>query len=129
MIQIENVQLSFEDLVKTVQQLNSTELEAMVTEVIRIQAQRKAPSLPQDQSLLFQQINQSVPPQLQAQYDILVGKRDSETLTNDEYQELLNLSAQIEDLELTRIKQITELAQLRQTSLTNLIQEFHLQPS
>jgi hypothetical protein len=129
MIQIKEVQVPFEELLKTVQQLNSSELEALFSQVIRVQAQRKAPSLPQDQSLLFQQINQSISPQLQEQYKILLAKRDSETLTSKEYQELLNLSAQIEELEVTRIKQITELAQLRQTSLPSLIQEFHLQPS
>jgi len=123
------VQLPFEELLKTVQQLNSNELEALMTQVTRVQAQRKAPSLPQDQSLLFQQINQSISPQLQEQYKILLAKRDSETLTSEEYQELLNLSAQIEELEVIRIEHITELAQLRQTSLTSLIQEFHLQPS
>jgi len=129
MIHIKEVQLPFEELLKTVQQLNSNELEALITQVTRVQAQRKAPSLPQDQSLLFQQINQSISPQLQEQYKILLAKRDSETLTSEEYQELLNLSAQIEELEVIRIEHITELAQLRQTSLTSLIQEFHLQPS
>jgi phosphotransacetylase len=129
MIQIKEVQLPFEEFLKTVQQLNSNELEALIAQVIQEQAQRKAPSLPHDQSLLFQQINQSIPPQLQAEYDILITKRDSETLTSEEYQELLNLSAQIDKLEVTRIEHLTELAQLRQTSLPNLIQEFHLQPS
>jgi type II secretory pathway component PulM len=129
MIQIKEVQVPFEELLKTIQQLNSTELEALIDQVIRLQAQRNAPSLPIDQSLLFQQINQSISPQLQEQYDILVAKRDSETLTSEEYQELLNFSAQIENIEVTRIEHLTELAQLRQTTLTSLIQEFHLQPS
>jgi len=117
-------QQPFEELIQTIEQLNSSELEQLISQVMRIKAHRQAPSLPQDQSFLLHKINQSIP--FQDHYNTLIAKRQSETLTIEEYEDLLRLSAQIEELEAKRIEYLTELATLRQTSLTDLIQELHL---
>ncbi len=71
---------------------------------------------------------QGIPPQLQERYDILITKRRTNTLTNEEYQELLELGDRIEAIDVKRIEYLSELAKLRQTSLTSLIQELQLQP-
>lgn len=121
-------QLPFEQLIQTVEQLNAVELEQLNAQVMRVRSQRKAPSLPQDQSLLLQQINQGISPEVQDRYDTLIAKRRDETLNPDEHRELLNLSDQIEAIEAKRLEYLTELATLRQTPLTAIIREFHLQP-
>ncbi|CAN1213524.1 STAS/SEC14 domain-containing protein [Tumidithrix helvetica PCC 7403] len=121
-------QLPFEQLIQTVEQLNSTELEQLLAQIIRVKSQRKAPNLPKEQSLLLQQINQSIPLQLQERYHTLISKRRAEIITDEEYQELLDLSDRVEALEVKRLERISELAKLRQTSLTAVIQEFQLQP-
>jgi hypothetical protein len=121
-------QLPFEQLIQTVEQLDSSELEQLIAQAIRVQTKRKVPSLSKEQSILLQQINQSIPPKLQERYDGLITKRRADTLTDDEYQELLELSDRIEAIDVKRLGYLSELAQLRQTSLTALIQELQLQP-
>jgi uncharacterized ubiquitin-like protein YukD len=117
-------QLPFEQLIQTVEQLDSTELEQLIAQAIRIQTKRKILGLPNDQSLLLQQITQCIPNQLQERYNFLISKRQDNILTDEEYQELVNLGEHIEAIDVKRLENLTELAQLRQTSLNELIQEF-----
>lgn len=121
-------QLPFEQLIQTVEQLDSTELEQLIAQAIRVQTKRKILSLPKDQSLLLQQITQCVPTHLQERYDLLIGKRQNNTLTDEEYQELVNLGEHIEAIDVKRLENLTELAKLRQISLNYVIEEFQLQP-
>lgn len=121
-------QLPFEQLIQTVEQLDSTELEQLIAKAIRVQTKRKILSLPKEQTLLLQQIIQCIPPQLQERYDFLISKRRDNTLTDEEYQELIDLGEHIEAIDVKRLEHLTELAKLRQTSLNSLIQEFQLQP-
>ncbi len=121
-------QLPFEQLIQTVEQLDSSELEQLIAQTIKVKTKRKILSLPNDQSLLLQQITQYIPDQLQDRYDFLISKRQDNTLTDQEYQELINLGEHIEAIDVKRLENLTELAKLRQTSLNELIQEFQLQP-
>jgi uncharacterized ubiquitin-like protein YukD len=121
-------QLPFEQLIQTVEQLDSSELEQLIAQTIKVKTKRKILSLPNDQSLLLQQITQYIPDQLQDRYDFLINKRQDNTLTDQEYQELINLGEHIEAIDVKRLENLTELAKLRQTSLNELIQEFQLQP-
>jgi len=129
MIQIKvEAQLPFEQLIQTLEQLDPSELEQLVTQAMRVQTERKILSLPIDQSLLLQKISQCIPLQLQERYDFLISKRQDNTLMDEEYQELLGLGDRIETIEAKRLENLAELAKLRHTSLTSLIQEFQLQP-
>jgi hypothetical protein len=53
------VQLSLEELLKAVDQLSLPDLEQFASKVLVIQAQRKAPTLPQSEAELLLKINQS----------------------------------------------------------------------
>ncbi len=121
-------QLPFEQLIQTVEQLDASELEQLIAQAIRVQNKRKILSLPNDQSLLLQQITQCIPINLQKRYDFLIGKRQDNTLTDEEYQELINLGVHIEAIDVKRLENLTELATLRQMSLNSVIEEFQLQP-
>lgn len=121
-------QLPFEQLIQTVEQLDASELEQLIDQAIRVQNKRKIHSLPNDQSLLLQQITQCIPSNLQKRYELLISKRQDNTLTDEEYQELINLGEHFETIDVKRLENLTKLAKLRQTSLNELIQEFQLQP-
>jgi DNA repair ATPase RecN len=108
-------QLSFNDLLRAVEQLNSSDLKQFVSQVIAIQAQRQAPSMSRRESI-------------QKRYDELIAKRQAETLTSAEYQELLQMTEKIERLEVQRVEYIAELAKLRQTSLTELMDSLGISP-
>jgi hypothetical protein len=126
-VQVE-AQLSFEDLLKAVEQLSSPELEQFVHQVISLQAHRKAPGLPKDEAELLLKINQGLPFDLQDRYNELIAKRQAELLTSDEHTELLHLTEEVERQEAQPVRDLAELAHLRQLSLTQLLEELGLQP-
>src|SRR5256885_2256807 len=58
----------------------------------------------------------------------LIAKRQAETLTPDEQQELITLSDQIEAANVQRVEALAELARLRNTTLSALILDLGLKP-
>ncbi|WP_427160782.1 STAS/SEC14 domain-containing protein [Aliinostoc sp. HNIBRCY26] len=121
------VNLSSEDLLKAVEQLNLSELEQFVSQVIALQAQRKATRLPQTEAELLLKINQGIPAHIQRDYEELAAKRDDEILTEDEHQQLLQLTQNIEQLQTQRIENLAELAKLRGISLVTLMKDLGIE--
>lgn len=121
-----NAQLSQEDLFHAIEQLSLPDLDGFVSRVLVLRAHRKAPALPRSEADLLVKINRGLPTEIQTRYDDLIDRRRAETLTPDEYQELLHLTPQVEQFETQRVQYLAELAQLRQTSLTNLLNELQI---
>jgi hypothetical protein len=121
-------QLPTDELLRAVGQLNQSELEQFVSQVIALRAKRQASSLPRAESELLLNINEGVPSDIQVRYNGLIAKRQSETLTPDEYEELLRLTQQVEHVEVRRVEYLAELARLRGTSMTALIENLGIRP-
>ena len=121
------IQLSSQELLKAVEQLSLTDLEQFVSQVLLLQAQRKAKNLPQAEAELLQKINQGIPSDTQKNYDELIAKRQDETLTPEEHRKLLHLTEHIEKLQAQRLEYLGELARLRKTSLTALMENLGIQ--
>ncbi len=115
-------QVSSDELLKAVGQLSPSDLERFVSDVIALQAQRKAPSVPYAEAELLLKINQGIPASIRDRYQALIAKRQSETLNAEEHGELLRLTDQVEQLEVQRVEYLAELARLRRTTLTSLMQ-------
>lgn len=126
-VQVE-AQLPTDELLRAVGQLNQPDLEQFVSQVIALRAKRQAPSLPRVESELLLKINAEVPSDIQTRYNELIAKRQAETLTPGEYKELLQLTQQVEKLEVRRVEYLTELARLRRTSLTALMAKLGIRP-
>jgi len=77
---------------------------------------------------LLLKINEEVPSDIQTRYKELIAKRQAEALTPDEYKELLQLTQQVEKLEVRRVEYLAELARLRRTSLTALMENLGIRP-
>ncbi len=120
-------QLSTEELLKAVGQLSKSDLDQFVQQTIALRAQRQAPSLPHTEAELLQKINQGIASEIQQRYDALITKRRAEILTSEEHAELLQLTEHIENLDAQRMACLTELAQLRQTSLVKLMEQLDIQ--
>lgn len=73
--------------------------------------------------------NDAVPPNIQERFDELIGKRQAETLTPDEYSELLALTEQVERFQAQRVECLAELARLRGIPLAALMEELGIQPA
>ena len=113
--------LSSEELLNAVAQLSRPDLEEFVSEVLSLQAQRKAPSLSKAEEELMVKLNRGVAGEVQRRYDELSAKRASETLAPAEHAELLRLTEQIESLQAERVECLAELARIRKTTLSALI--------
>ena len=120
-IQVET-QLSTDKLLKAVGQLNQAELEQFVCQIIKLRAQRQVHVLSQGEAQLLLKINEGLPPKVQKRYDELIAKRREESLTPDEYDDLLRLSAENENMEARRMEYFVELARYRKVSLTDLME-------
>lgn len=127
MLQVE-AQLPTDELLKAVGRLSSPDLEQFVFQVIALRAQRQAPGLPHAESELLLKINEGIPSDIQKRYNELIAKRQAEQLTIDEYTELLQLTQQVEKFETQRVEYLAELARLRGTSLTALMENLGIRP-
>jgi hypothetical protein len=79
-------------------------------------------NLSRAESELLQRIDQGVPAAVQKRYDELIARRREETLTPQEYTELIDLTHQVEMLEAERVQALVNLARLRGVSLDQLVQ-------
>ena len=121
-------QVSLEELLNGVAQLDTPELERFISQVLTLRARRIAPGLLREEAGLLEKINQGSPPDVQQRYDELTAKRRAETLTPDEHQELLALIDSIEPADAERAQALTELAQLRHVSVATLMAELGIRP-
>lgn len=67
--------VSSDELLKAVGQLNLSELERFTSQVIALQAQRKAPALQHSEAELLLKINQGFPKELRERYNELIEKQ------------------------------------------------------
>jgi hypothetical protein len=84
--------------------------------------------LPSNEATLLQKINQSLSQIEWQRYRELLTKRDRELLTAQEQRELIALSDQIEEANVRRVQSLVELAEIRQTPVSTLIQELGIKP-
>lgn len=116
-------QVSADKLLEAIEKMDQAELEEFVSQVIALRARRRAPGLPQDDSDLLIRINQGLPADVQTRLNELIVKRQAETLTPDEHDELLHLIEQSEQVEAARVEALAQLAHLRGVSLTALMHD------
>ncbi len=117
-----------DDLLKGVKQLGTSELEQFISQVLTLRAKRIAPSFSKQEAEILEKINQGLSLEMQQRYNMLVAKRQTETLTDDEHHELLSLIDQIELLDTERMQAIIELAQLRNLSVSALMATLNIRP-
>jgi hypothetical protein len=120
--------MSIDELIKAANQLNETDLNQLLHQIVVLRARRKTPILPEEEAQLLLKINQGIPTDLRTSYQILREKREAETLDDKEYDSLIQLSNQIEQIGAQRLEALAKLAQLRQVSLLDLMETLGIQP-
>jgi hypothetical protein len=83
--------------------------------------------LSNEETELFQRINQWLSSEEQLKREELQQKLDDETLTGLEHQELSDLNDKAEWLNTQRVEALAQLATLRQTTLTELMHNLGLE--
>jgi hypothetical protein len=119
-------QLSTEQIISAVSQLSLQELERVFDRVLALQAERKAPRLTEEEPTLIARIKQGLPDDLRARLSFLRVKREDETITDAEYEELTRLTLQAEELHAERMDAMVKLARLRGVSLPTLMDQLNI---
>lgn len=118
---------SAEQIVSAVAQLSLAEIEQVFSRVLTLQAERKADHLSAQESHLLVRINQGLSSQLRDRISVLRAKRESESISDTEYEELTQLTDQSEELHAERMTAMVELAKLRGVSLPALMEQLGIQ--
>jgi len=121
-------QISLSDLLNSVGQLNTKDLEQFISQVLTMRAKRVAPNVSNQEAEMLEKINRGLQLETQQRYNVLVTKRLAETLTSEEHQELLTLIDTIELADAERVQTLTKLAQLRNVSVTTLMKKLNIRP-
>lgn len=121
-------QVSLNDLLDGVAQLNPSDLEQFVSQVLVLRAKRVAPSVSKQEAEILEEINRGLAQETQQRYNELVAKRQAKTLTDAEHQELLVLIDRIEQADAERVQALTKLAQLRNISVKALMEILNIRP-
>ncbi len=116
-------EVSRDSLLRAIEQLSPTELDQLVAQVLSLRAERSPSRLTAAESQLLTRINQGLPDDLDRRSIELISRRQDETLTAEEHDELLRLTNQIEGLEANRLEALAELARIRGTALSALMRE------
>lgn len=120
------VNLSVEEILNGISQLGNKELELFLNQVGNLLARRKAPNFSKREAELLIEINQGIAQKTLDRYKMLSDKMAAETLTEQEHQELLAISNQLEEQDAKRLELLIELARLRSVSLDTLMEDLGL---
>lgn len=108
------------DFLDSLKQLGADELGEVAATAVRLRANQRGQVLAEQESTLLQQINKGLSLAEQARMDLLIEKRQAETLTEPELAELIALSNRVEEIQVERLSALIELAALRNVSLESL---------
>ena len=118
--------IRYDQLLEAVRQLEPAELSKFQQQVAQLQTSRYYKSLSAEESDLLLKINSVASSQGDRHYQKLLTKRQNETLSESEYQELVVLSDQYEQQNVERVKYLVQLAEIRNISLTDLMEQLEI---
>jgi hypothetical protein len=121
------MQTATQEIFHAIEQLPSTELDDLFIQVLQLRAQRQLPTQVLTESELLKTINVTIPSALQDRFNELVAKRQGITITDEELDELITITDQSEQLNAQRITALTQLAQLRNQSLPQIMKALGIQ--
>ena len=122
------ISIELDQLLAGVAQLDTPDLEKLLIQVQQVLAHRKSPNLPTLEIELLQKINQTLPDEVQQQYNDLSEKMRSGVITPNEHQALLKLIDIVEQNDGDRLQYLIQLSQLRNISLPELMQQLDIHP-
>lgn len=118
--------LTTDDLVAALEQLDPAEAEEVSRRLQYIQARRKAANLTKRESELLAAIYAEKRAGFRERFDALTAKRRAHALTAEEQEELVRLTEEAEAFDARRLAALVDLAQVRQLSLPDLMQQLGL---
>lgn len=115
-------------ILNSMKQLDSNELDILLFQIKKHKYKNHPYILSKTESELFQNINSGLPADLKKRYEVFRKKLIDETLSEKEHTELLALVEKIEKFDVERMKNLIELAKLRNITLNELSRQLGLKP-
>jgi hypothetical protein len=119
--------MTTEQLLDAVDQLSSDELQRFVQGIVQREARRREPALSKRETELLRQINAEPSPHKSSRYHELREKRETGELTDQQQQELVQLSDWVEEVHAERLAHVAELARRRGLSLSDMTRQLGIQ--
>ena len=120
--------MNVNELLKTVGQLSIEDFQLFYAKIQAIRSQKVSLDISEKEEKVLKKINTSFSRKKQIRFNYLIAKRDLQTLTEMEYQELLSLTQAFEKYELKRLKLLTKLADFKKITLPEVIKYYNIHP-
>jgi hypothetical protein len=105
------------------ERLDSRSLDAFINNILSLRVQRKTSDKQKEEAILLQKINKSLSIENIERFRALNEKRLDNNITEQEHLELGILIEKIEKLNVTRLKYLISLAQLRNITVRELMNQ------
>jgi hypothetical protein len=115
--------MSLDEILAAADRLDETGLDQLLQQVAWMRARRKAPLLSPQESSLLQQINQTLPEDLDQRSQSLREKSLKGTITAAESTEFSQVNGLIEQLAAKRLEALIKLSELRQIPFPQLLDD------
>ncbi len=125
-VQVSPPKLNPEQILEQMGQLALSDLEQVMNKGYYLLAEKKAPHLSKRETELFREINDSFDEVFWHRYKELREKLEDETMTPTENEEFLKMNEEVEAKNVIRLRSVAELAQLRQMSIPDLMNQLGL---
>ena len=119
---------NFDNIIQSLSNLNLNELDLLMSRLVGLRRQKLPSVLTELESGLLKKINTPIPMEIQKRYDLLIDKRDDQKLSDEEYNELIELTAYSEQHTVQRLEYLMELSRVKNVSLDDLMDELELKP-
>ncbi|MCB0559849.1 MAG: STAS/SEC14 domain-containing protein [Lewinellaceae bacterium] len=124
-----NMQSAKLELIKMIADIQSEELLDKIRQFLKeTETSPLTPSLSREETGLLLKINEGLPEEVQLRYNELLAKLTSETITEPERQELLELPPRVEAKNAERLQYLVELAQLWSTTVDEAMDRLGIKP-
>ncbi len=114
------------ELIQNVRQLNAADFEEFLSKILAMRGQGVMPKPTAEEMKLLSKIKTGFPRAEKQRLEYLIARRDLEEISGEEYQELLALTELLEKYELQRLQTMTQLADLRNMSLPEVLEAYNL---
>ena len=124
-----NMQSAKLELIKMIADIQSEELLDKIRQFLKeTETSPLTPSLSREETGLLLKINEGRPEEVRLRYNELLAKLTSETITEPERQELLELPPRVEAKNAERLQYLVELAQLWSTTVDEAMDRLGIKP-
>lgn len=115
-----DLKIAYQDILKGLSKSSLPDLEEFLNEVSTLIARKKVKNLSEREIELIKVIYQKQPVEFKEKYDLLYQKLQSETISEEEHEELLTLMESSENYNNQWLEALVELAQLRGVTIFEL---------